>query len=80
MEMQMKFNAQDEAMLHALDDDFKISDNETAAVTGEMRVTVTRPADDRLWLRLTFPGGEVLDIRMARAQLLEELNIKTNDS
>jgi hypothetical protein len=77
----MRFDNQDEKSLRALDGGFAIStDNETAAVTGEMQVVITRPADDRFWLRLTFPGGEVLDIRMSRTQLLEELGIKVDDS
>jgi hypothetical protein len=76
----MKFNAQDEAMLRALDD-FEISaDNETATIAGGMEVVVVRFAEDRFRLTIKFPSGETLDVRIARAQLLEELGVKADDS
>src|SRR5258708_4600667 len=60
----MRFDTQDRAVLAALDNDFKISiDGETATVTGEMKLTVVRLADDgadRLWLTLTVENGGVL--------------------
>jgi hypothetical protein len=76
----MQLNDQDKRALRALDDDFKISDNETATITGEMQVVVTRPADDRFWLKIKFPSGETLDIRVARTQLLQELGVEADES
>jgi hypothetical protein len=38
---------------------------------------VVRLADDRLRLTLKFASGEELEVRIARAQLLEQLNIKS---
>ena len=43
-----------------------------------MEVEIIRPADDggaQFWLTITFPSGEELDVRIARAQLLEQLDI-----
>jgi hypothetical protein len=66
----MRFDAEDKAILHALDDDFAISsDGETATVAGEMTVKVTRPIDNggtQLWLTLTLPGGEELEVKIQR--------------
>ena len=63
-----RLDAQDRAALRALDDGFVISaDGETATVTGEMEITVVRPADDggaRFWLTIRFPSGEELDVRI----------------
>ena len=77
----LRFDAQDRAALRALDNDFTISaDGETATVTGEMEVVMVRPADDggaRFRLTLKFPSGETLDMRIARAQLLEQLDIES---
>ena len=45
-EQYQPFDAQDQAALHALDDDFAISgDGEVATITGEMEVVMVRPAD-----------------------------------
>ena len=78
----IQFDDRDKRALRKLDTDFVISDDgETATVAGEMEVTVVRPVDAdgaRFWLRLKFPGGETLDVRMARAQLLEELGIEVD--
>jgi hypothetical protein len=55
------------------------ADGETATVVGEMEVVVVRPADDdgaRFWLTIKFPGGETLDVRIARTQLLQQLGIE----
>ena len=60
-------------------DDF----SETATVVGEMEVCLVRPADDggdRFWLTIKFPGGETLDVRIARTQLLEQLDIEADKS
>jgi hypothetical protein len=71
------------ALKHALRalDEFTIdSDGETATITGEMKVVVVRPAADdgvRFLLTLQFPGGEELEVRIARTQLLEQLGIET---
>ena len=80
MARRIRFDDQDKAAaLRALDDAFVISsDGETATVVGEMEVDVVRPADDggaRFWLTIKFPGGEELDVRIARAQLLDQLDI-----
>jgi len=79
----IQFDSHDEAALRALDRSFAIdASGEVAVITGEMKVEITRPADAdgaRFLLRLNFPGGETLDVRMARAQLLEELDIQADD-
>jgi hypothetical protein len=75
-----KFDDLDKRAFAALDADFEISD-ETATVEGEMRITVIRPADsDQFWLTITFPGGELFDVRIARVQLLEQLDIEADES
>jgi len=39
---------------------------------------VVRPADsDQFWLTITFPGGEELDVRIARTQLFQELGVES---
>ena len=49
MPRHMRLDDQDKRALRALDSDFVISaDGETATVTGEMEVTIIRPADDGL--------------------------------
>ena len=77
----LQFDGRDKAALRALDDDFTISaDGERAVISGEM---IIRPADDggaRLWLTITFPGGEELDVRVARAQLLQQLDVEADES
>jgi hypothetical protein len=74
----MKLDAKDLAALAALDD-FNISDGgEVATVSGQMEVEVTRLASDggdQFQLRFTFPGGEPLDVKIRRVQLLEQLDI-----
>jgi hypothetical protein len=81
MARRIQFDTQDKRALHALDHDFTLStDGETATVTGEMEVEIVRPADDggaRLWLTIKFPGGEKLDVKTARAQLMEQLDIES---
>jgi hypothetical protein len=77
----MKFDAQDKAALDALDNDFTITpDGETATVAGEMKVEAVRLDDDRFCLTIKFPSGEELDVRILRAQLLEQLNIEADES
>jgi hypothetical protein len=84
MARHIRFDAQDRAALAALDSDFTISaDGETATVAGEMEVVMVRPADDggaRFWLTIRFPGGETLDVRIARAQLLQQLDVEADES
>jgi hypothetical protein len=83
MAKNMQFDSQDRRALQALDDDFVISaDGETATVAGEMSVVVIRPAVDgvgQIWLTLRFPSGETLDVRIARTQLLHELDVDADD-
>ena len=48
-----------------------------------MEVVIVRLADDdgdRFWLTITLPGGEELDVRIQRAQLLEQLDIEADES
>ena len=77
----LPFDTQDKAALRALDHDFVISaDGERAVISGEMEVAIVRPADAggaRLWLTIKFPGGEELDVRIARTQLLQELGVES---
>ena len=45
-----------------------------------MRVEVVRLDDDRLQLTIRFPsGGETLDVRIARAQLLQQLDVEADE-
>jgi hypothetical protein len=79
--MAMRLDAQDNAALRALDDDFTINaDGETAVINGEMEIVLVRPADDRFQLTLKFPSGETLDVRIRRAQLLEQLDVEADES
>jgi hypothetical protein len=75
----MQLDDRDKAALRALDD-FVISvDGEIASIKGEMKVEVVRLADDdgaRFLLTIRFPSGEALDVRIARAQLLQPLGIE----
>jgi hypothetical protein len=84
MARHMRFDDQDKAALRKLDDDFTFSnDGETASITGEMTVVIVRPADDggaRLWLTIAFPNNETLDVRIARGQLLEQLDVEADES
>jgi hypothetical protein len=80
----MKFDAQDQAALRALDNDFTISaDGETATVTGEMEIEIIRPAHDggdQFWLTIRLPGDEKLDVIIRRAQLLQQLDVEADES
>ena len=80
----IRFDDQDKRALRALDNDFTIStDGETATVGGEMEVVIVRPPDDggaRFWLTIRLPGGEELDVQIARAQLLQQLDIDADES
>jgi hypothetical protein len=78
----MKFDALDQRALQALDHEFEVdASGEVATVTGDMTVVITRPADsDQFWIRLTFPNGEKLDVKIRRAQLLEELDVEADES
>jgi hypothetical protein len=78
MARRMQLDNQDRAALRALDDFVIDADGETATVTGEMEVVIVRPADDggaRFRLTLKFPNGEPLAVRIARVQLLRELDV-----
>jgi hypothetical protein len=68
------FDAQDKAALRALDTGFAIND-EVATVSGRMEVEIVRLDDIRLQLTIRFPSGEELLVRIARAQLLEQLDV-----
>ena len=80
----MQFDAQDKAALHKLDDDFTISaDGEVATVAGEMELKIIRPDHDggtQFWLTIQLPGGEELDVRIRRTQLLEQLDVGDDES
>jgi hypothetical protein len=79
----MRLDDQDKRALHALDDTFTVNNNgEVASITGEMDVTIIRPADDggaQFWLTLKFPSGEELDVRIRRIQLLEQLGVEAGE-
>jgi hypothetical protein len=77
----MQLDNQDRQALQALDSDFTYSDgDEVAKVSGEMEVTIIRPAGgNQFWLTLRFPSGETLDVRIARTQLLHELDVDADD-
>jgi hypothetical protein len=76
----MQLDNQDKAALRALDADFTVDANgEAAKITGEMQVIIIRPADNdgaQLLLTIVFPGGELFDVRLGRAQLLQQLGIE----
>jgi hypothetical protein len=80
----MRLDDQDKRALHALDDTFTVNNNgEVASITGEMEITIIRPADDggaRFWLTIRFPSNETLDVRIARSQLLEQLDVGDDES
>ena len=81
MARRMRFDDQDRAALRALDDFTISADGEIATVAGEMKVEVFRPAYDggaRLWLTIRLPGGEDLNVRIQRAQLLQQLDIEAH--
>jgi hypothetical protein len=84
MAQRLPLDDQDRAALAALDDTFVVTpDGEAATATGEMEVEITRPADDggaRFRLTIKFPGGETLEVRIARAQLLDQLDIDVDES
>ena len=69
----MQFDDQDRQALERLGE-FSISqDGETASISGDMKVAIVRPqqkGDQQLWLTLTLPGGEDLDLVMDHAMLL----------
>ena len=80
----LRLDEQDKRALRALNNDFEFNiDGETATVTGKMEVEIVRPADDggaRFWLTIRFPSGETLDVRIRRAQLLEQLDVEADES
>jgi hypothetical protein len=48
-----------------------------------MEVVIVRPAHDggdQFRLTIRFPGGETLDVRIARTQLLDQLDIEADES
>jgi chemotaxis receptor (MCP) glutamine deamidase CheD len=54
-----------------------------ATVAGEMKVEITRLASDggdQFWLRFKLPGGEALDVKIRRVQLLEQLDVGDGES
>ena len=82
MTKRMQFDGRDKAAFAALDGDTTIAPNGEVAtvISGQMEVEVTRLAGDggeRFWLTIRFPGGEELDVRIARSQLLEQLDIRS---
>ena len=48
-------------------------------ISGEMEIEIIRPTDDRLEMTVKFPGGEDFLIRLARAQLLDQLDIEAGE-
>ena len=79
----LRLDDQDRTALRKLDDFVFSSDGETARVAGEMEVEVVRLTSDdgsRLCLTITFPNNETLDVRFARAQLFEQLEIEADES
>ena len=83
MSQRLQFNTEDRAALAALDTDFAISPGgEHASISGEMEITVERLADDagnQFLLTITFPGGEQLEVRLRRSQLLEQLDVEADE-
>jgi hypothetical protein len=78
------FDDQDKAAFAALDADFTIdASNEVATVSGQMEVEVTRLAGDggdQFQLRFVFPSNELLDVKIRRVQLLEQLGVGDGES
>ena len=79
MTRRIRFDAQDRAALRKLDDFMISDDGEVARVVGEMEVKVVRPEGDQFWLTFKFASGEELDVRIRRAQLLEQLDIEADE-
>jgi hypothetical protein len=75
----MKLNEQDLAALREITD-FVISDDGMSAVADGAEVVISRAADDSLRLLVKFPTGKDLDVQLSRGRLLQELNIKADDS
>ena len=80
----LQFDTRDRAALAALDTDFLINpSDEHASISGEMEITVERLADDagnQFLLTITFPGGEQLEVRLRRTQLLDQLDVEADKS
>ena len=75
--MTMRFDEQDKRAFAALDADFEISDG-VAVISGRMEVAITRFTGDgveQFRLRFKFPSEELLDVKIRRAQLLEQLDV-----
>ena len=48
-----------------------------------MEIKIIRRAHDggdQFWLTITLPGGEELDVRIRRVQLLEQLDVEADES
>ena len=74
----MPFDSLDEHILQMLDDGFTVNDsNEVAEIAVRIEVTRSDDDDDRLWFRFRFPGGEKLEIRVSRRQLIEMFAAKS---
>jgi hypothetical protein len=80
----MPFDEQDRAALRKLDDDFAIdASGERAVIVGEMEVEIVRFTSDgveQFRLRFKFPNDELLDVKIRRVQLLEQLDIAADES
>jgi hypothetical protein len=76
--MTQPLDAQDKAALYSLDSDFVIA-GDTAKVAGNLEIEVVREAQDRLCITINFPGGEKMDVRILRVQLLRELGIESDE-
>ena len=69
----------DRIALAKLDENFLVTpDSMAASVSGNMKLSIVRDADgsvDLFLLTLEMPGGELLDVRIRRTSLFEQLNV-----
>jgi hypothetical protein len=79
----IQLDYRDKKAFTKLDQDFKFSDDGTIAmVSGLMKVTIVRLADDdgsRFQLTIEFPGSELFAIFLSRQRTLEQLGIAGDD-
>jgi hypothetical protein len=76
----MRLDDKDKAMLAALDEDFIVSaDGETATISEDIRIHITRPADNQIQFLIEFQNLE-FPVLLLRDKTLTTLGIKTDES
>jgi hypothetical protein len=82
MTTRMQLDTQDRRALRALDDTFTVSSDGTTVTTATEVEVVRFTSDgvDQFRLRFKFPSEELLDVKIRRSPLLEQLEIEANES